>query len=361
MESYGEILKKAREAKLLDYDTVYRETSISKDYLVGLETEDSSVFPGEPYLVGFLKNYAEFLDVDSDHVIALYHAKKIQESPPPVELIAHERPGYIIPLIVSIAVVVIAGLITGIVLFNSKNKKDQESVVTSKTTAFKKIELSEKVFEGRLHKSDQLVLGSDKGNIFLTVAQTEGVFGLETPVGIQYAELSEEVEFDVDGDSRPEIIVYVADVSTKNSDHGAEVRIMLKSSASAAVISPDENQIPNAEDLPKDQNRIEVFSDTRAYPFTINAVFRTGCLVRYRPDRKEVVEDYYTNGDVVNITASNGVRVWMANGNAVKLQVLANGKTYDLAVAKAGEVIAEDIKWIKDTDGKYKVVVTDLE
>ena len=61
------------------------------------------------------------------------------------------------------------------------------------------------------------------------------------------------------------------------------------------------------------------------------------------------------------MTASNGIRLWISNGNAVKLQVVANSKTYDLAVPRAGEVIAQDIKWIKDTDGRYKIVVVDID
>lgn len=362
MESYGEILKKAREEKNLDYEAVYRETSISKEYLQGLEEEDTVVFPGEPYLIGFLKNYADFLGLDSNHLITLYHAKKLQETPPPAALTKREKPAFLIPLLVGIGILVLAGIIVASVLLIKKsNDKKNNDVVIEKANTFRKFELTDKVFSGRVYKGDQFILGSDKGNIFLTVADTEGIFGLETPAGIQYVELSEETEIDVDGDSNPELILYVSDVSQKNVDRGAEVRIMLKDASSAAVAAPDANQIPNAEDLPLDQQRIEVFSDTRAYPFTVSAVFRAGCLLRYRPDRKETVEDYYANGDVVNITASNGIRIWMSNANSVKLQVVANGKTYDLQVGKAGAVVAQDIKWIKDTDGRYKVVVVELD
>ncbi|MBO4404335.1 MAG: helix-turn-helix domain-containing protein, partial [Treponema sp.] len=37
MESYGALLRNAREAKRLTLETVERETSISKDFLEGLE------------------------------------------------------------------------------------------------------------------------------------------------------------------------------------------------------------------------------------------------------------------------------------------------------------------------------------
>ena len=361
MESYGAILKKAREDKGLELETIAREISITQEYLTALENEDSEVFPGEPYLVGFLQNYADYLEVDTTHILTLYHSKKLQETPPPLALTKREKPRFLIPLFITLGVLIIAGLgIVAGVFIREKffNNEDQD---VQSGTEFKKYELSEKPFAGRLYKSDQLIMGSDKGNIILTVAETEGIFGLETPAGIQYVELSEELELDVDGNSIPELIVYVSDVSQKNVDRGAEVKIMLKSASSVAIASPDENQIPNAEDLPKDQSRTEVFSDTRPYPFTINATFRDGCLFRYRSDRKEIYEDYLARGETLSMTASNGIRVWISNGNAVKMQVVANSKTYDLAVPKAGEVIAEDIKWIKDTDGRYKVVIVDVD
>ena len=121
------------------------------------------------------------------------------------------------------------------------------------------------------------------------------------------------------------------------------------------------SEIPNAEELPQNQKRTVILEDTRAYPFTIRADFRAGCVFRYRPDRKETTEDFFTNGDTVNMTASNGVRMWISNGNTVKLQVIANGKTYDLGLTKAGQVVVQDIRWIKDTDGKYKLVVSELD
>lgn len=362
MESYGEILRTARKSKGLDFETIARETTITQEYLEALEKEESAIFPGEPYLVGFLKNYADYLEVDSNHILTLYHTKKIQETPPPLALLAHERPKFLVPLIVSLcALFVIGAGVTLFIIFKDKFINPEAEAALVRGTEFKKYELGEKPFSGRLYKSDQLVMGSDNGNIFLTVAETEGIFGIDTPAGIQYVELSEELELDVDGNSVPELIVYVSDVSQKNVDRGAEVKIMLKSAQNVAVASPDENQIPNAEDLPKEQARTEIMSDTRAYPFTVNANFRAGCLFRYRPDRRDTVEDYLSNGEVINITASNGIRLWISNGNAVKLQVVANSRTYDLDVPKAGEVIAQDIKWIKDTDGRYKIVVVDVD
>ncbi len=362
MESYGAILKNKREEKQLEFDTISRDTSIAANYLKALEEEDAQAFPGEPYLVGFLKNYSEYLGVDSMKVIQLYHAKVLQESPVPEGLIVHEKPKYFIPLICGIVgFIIIIGVVTGIFLAKRNASNSNLKTALEKNSQTKKYELSEKPLQSRLYKGDQLVLGTGGGDVVVTVANTIGTLSLETPAGIQQIELSEELEVDVDGDSTPEMIVYVSDVSLPSNDRGAEVRILLKSGANSAIGETKTSEIPNAEDLPQNQKRTVIFEDTRAYPFTIRADFRAGCVFRYRPDRKETVEDYLTNGETVNMTASNGVRMWISNGNTVKLQVIAAAKTYDLGVTKAGQVVVQDIRWIKDTDGKYKLVINELD
>ncbi len=362
MESYGAILKNKREEKNLDFDTISRETTITSYYLKALEEEDTTAFPGEPYLVGFLRNYAEYLGLDASRVLQLYRAKTLQESPVPEGLIVRGRPKFLIPLIVILSVLLVAAIAVVTVIFVKKDaEKKAADEVAAKTSVSKKYELSEKPLSTRLYKGDQLLLGTKSGDILLTVANTEGELSFETPAGVQHIELSEELELDVDGDSNAELIVYVSDVSAEGNDRGAEARIMIKNASNAAAGETRLADIPNIEDLPQNQKRTVIFEDTRAYQFTVRADFRAGCLFRYKIDRKDSFEDYLTNGDTVNMTASNGVRLWMSNGNTVKLQVIAAAKTYDLGVTKAGQVVVQDIRWIKDTDGKYKLVINEID
>jgi len=362
MENYGELLRTSREEKHLDIETIVRETSISQRFLEALENEEAHVFPSEAYLIGFLKNYADYLGLDKEKIISLYNAKKIQLTPTPIELTAHERPKFLIPLIIVVVILILAGGVFGAIYYlKSRPKPVDPAVALEKPVATKKYELTEQPFSQRVFKGDQIVLGTEKGNVILTVAQTTDIFGISTPVGTQYVELSEQVEMDIDGDSMPELIVFVKDLSAKKNDHGADVNIMLKSAANAAIATPDESLILNADEISKDKKWVEIIADTRAYPFTVNATFRAGCLFRYRADRKETIEDFLANGEVLNLTASNGLRLWISNGITVKLQISANGRSYDLPLSKAGEVVTEDIKWIKDTDGKYKLVVIDLD
>ena len=61
MRSLGDKLKSTRETKGYTFDYISRETNIDTRYLEALETENFAVFPGEPYLQGFLRNYGEYL------------------------------------------------------------------------------------------------------------------------------------------------------------------------------------------------------------------------------------------------------------------------------------------------------------
>lgn len=362
MESYGAILKKTREEKQLTHEEIARETSIKAEYLKAIEEEDSNVFQeiGETYYVGFFRNYSDYLGCETQTLMNLYRAKQIQESPVPEGLIEPHRPRYLIPLIVCISVLAAGLAVFGVILAINHSKKNNSQKEESQSVVYKSYELNDKPFNGRIYIGDKIIIPSKDGEILITVAETLGTLALETPVGLQKIELSEELELDINGDARNDIIIYLSDISSKNEKNGAEVRLLLMDSTGTNTVV-DTKAIPNISEVNHADTKVVIFEDTRAYPFTLNISFRSGSLVRYKVDRRDIIEDYYEKGDLITMTASNGVRLWSANGNASSIQVLANSKTYDLEVVKGGQVIAEDIKWIRDTDGKYKLVVLNLD
>ena len=73
MGELGEILRRAREAKGLSLAQVEEVTRIRSAYLQALEEEDYQRLPPPVYVKGFLKNYALFLDLNPQQVLALYH------------------------------------------------------------------------------------------------------------------------------------------------------------------------------------------------------------------------------------------------------------------------------------------------
>ncbi len=67
--SIGELLRKKREERKLTLEEVHRHTKISLEVLRSLEQDDIESFESETYLKGFLRNYAQFLRLDSDVVM----------------------------------------------------------------------------------------------------------------------------------------------------------------------------------------------------------------------------------------------------------------------------------------------------
>ena len=362
MDSYGEILKKAREEKKLDIVTAARETSISEAFIKGLESEDLGAFPGEAYMLGFMRNYAEFLNVSPECVSNLYRAKKLQESPVPEGLIVHEKPWFFWPVIFTSSALFLVAVFVVLYIFVFNKKTDEMSeVVVDKNVTTKKYELTDKVFSGRLYTGDKIIYPSKNGKIVLTVNDALSSFGLQCPVGTLYTDLAEEADLDIDGDTMSDMIVYVSDISSTDSSRGAEVRIVKRGEGVYITTGvTDTAEIPFASELGT-QKRIVILEDNRAYPFTLNGSFRGSCEFRYKVDRHDAVEGYFASGEVVTMTANNGIRVWMSNCNTVKFSITADSKGYDLEIGKAGQVLVEDIKWIKDTDGKYKLVVIELD
>ncbi len=363
MESYGEILRKKREEKDLDLERIAREISIERRYLEGLENEDNGVFPGEAYMVGFLKNYAAYLELDSDFVLKLYRNKQIQEAPLPQGLYVKQKPKFLLPAIIVPIVLVVGVIVTVSVMLLTRNKKDLDTdVVISSKTKNHQYELSDKKFEERLYKGDQLFIPTGgEGKIILTVRDTLSSFGIETPSGVYYVELSEEAEIDIDGDSTSDMIVYVSDISSTDEARGAEVSVLLRKGVAKESISVDVGEIPFASEIKTKHPQRVIHEDNRAYPFTINASFRGPCLFRYKVDRDDSVETYFTKNEMFTATPHNGIRLWISNNNTVKFTIIADSKSIDLDIGVAGQIFVEDIKWIKDTDGKYKLVVIELD
>lgn len=68
----GEILRAEREKRGLSLTEVEAATKIRAKYLEALENDDYQEIPGEIYRIGFLRNYARYLGLDSDALVESY-------------------------------------------------------------------------------------------------------------------------------------------------------------------------------------------------------------------------------------------------------------------------------------------------
>jgi len=87
LESIGQQLKKEREARFLTLEKASESTRIRTVFLRALESDDYSVMPSAAQGRGFLRNYAEYLELNIDEMIA-----EIQRNAPQIEEVSGPLP-----------------------------------------------------------------------------------------------------------------------------------------------------------------------------------------------------------------------------------------------------------------------------
>lgn len=86
-QTLGQRLKKERQARFLTLEKAADETRIRQIFLQALESDDYSVMPSAAQGRGFLRNYAEYLNLNIDEMIA-----DIQKNPPVIEEVSGPLP-----------------------------------------------------------------------------------------------------------------------------------------------------------------------------------------------------------------------------------------------------------------------------
>jgi cytoskeletal protein RodZ len=289
-------------------------------------------------------------------MISLMRAKHIQESPVPTDLFVRRRPAYLIPLIVTLAVVCAASIAFLLWFLLKPVQKDERlGMIITNITGGSSYRLSSEPLTRRLYTGDALIIPREEGEIVVSIASTLNSLALQTPIGVQFVELGEERELDIDGSAGAELIVFVSDISRTTASRGAEARVMLKTE-----VKQDSQQDAVVAETVLRGNSFVVVNDTRAYPFVLNISFRAACLLRYQGDRGSKIEDYYTSGDILTVQANNAVRLWVSNNEAAKVQLIADGKTHDIDITRFGRIAVCDVLWTRDGAG-YHLAVTDID
>lgn len=88
-ETLGQRLRKAREAKRISLAAVEEATRIRRQYLEALEADQYDALPGAVFLRGFVRNYALFLGLDPEEVLASLPSQPAAATP---ELARREPP-----------------------------------------------------------------------------------------------------------------------------------------------------------------------------------------------------------------------------------------------------------------------------
>ncbi|MDR0562809.1 MAG: helix-turn-helix domain-containing protein [Spirochaetaceae bacterium] len=378
MESLGNKLKISRESKGYTYDQVSQEIHISSRYLKALEEEEFAVFPGEPFLLGFLRNYGEFLGLDVPELLSLYRAMKIQEEPVPVaQLIKPVSPFSFKPVVAVCAGLILLGGIGGVVyvLLKRSPKQPSSSVRVRETVEYT---LNDGSLERRFYQGDSIIIPYGDIHYSLTLINVGDAITITTPDRDVILDLGQEVSIDLNGDGVEELRITVADFVKNESAVGALLRFELdttipvlpmQSIAEAAPIVGAASK-PPAAPAPAPitntglGNATVIFSSPSAYPFTLQANFQGYCMFRWEilaeQNRRERRELYYQKADELNIQAQNGIRLWVSNAATVKLQVIGGGRTVPLELGGAGEVVVAEVRWVRDDESRYRLLLVKL-
>lgn len=378
MESIGEQLRSAREAKGITFEQIYRDTNIPKKYLEALEAEDFAQFPGETYLLGFMRSYGDYLGLDAQDLISQYKSIKIQEQPVPMEqLLRDPKPSNRLPFYISGGIAAVALVV---VLFLVLRPKQTNAVAEQRVRKPAEYALSGGTLEKRYFIGDAAIVEMNSQKYKIEVSQITDRVILTSPAGETAAELGQEIPLDINADGTPDLKIFVADLVKNKSDKGVLLRLAMDSSAASQGSSASAS-VPNTQTAaattdgtgtsapvaeatassPAPANAPVLLSSPNPYPFTLQATFKGNCLLRWESDRKDRDERYFQKADILNVQAQNGIRLWLSNASAVKFQVIGGGKTVDVELGSPGEVVVTDLKWVKDDDGRYKLTTVRLD
>lgn len=73
MKKIGELLRDARTEKNITLNDISQKTKIQEKYLHALEKGDHTIFSGEIYIKGALRNYAQAVGLNVDEILSLYN------------------------------------------------------------------------------------------------------------------------------------------------------------------------------------------------------------------------------------------------------------------------------------------------
>jgi hypothetical protein len=230
--------------------------------------------------------------------------------------------------------------------------------------------------ERRFYRGDSVLIPLGDDQYKLELANLGEAVTIAAPGGTVILDLSQEVLVDVNSDGMGDLRITVADFVRNEPDTGALLRFELNNELAfpggdlPQADSAGEGAVDESIPLPEAAgaaavNTPVIFSSPSAYPFTLQAVFQGYCMFRWEilgeRDRRDRNERYFVRTDELNIQAQNGIRIWVSNAASVKLQVIGGGRTAPLEIGGAGEVVVADLRWVRDEDGRFRLVLIRLD
>jgi len=422
MASIGPKLQEARLKKGLSLERIADGTNISIRFLSKLENDDFTGFPGETYITGFIRNYAEYLGMDFKAILASYRGIEAGPDAPeavvapaiqpviPVEPAAKHKTRLTarrlesVPLgtpnrlsesaslgnadalaketiadsghhvghafgkvAVALSILVVAAaafwILAGGILSAPNIKAGPKAPVEYRVEG--------SPFEMRLYVGDSLLIPLGEEVYKVTLGAIDDTVELDTPFGRQSLKLGESGTLDTNVVGTTVAILSVVDFEKRRPSSGALINVSSPVPALDSVVSSDVTvsgkaptlgvEATTGTDKAKLDSAIVFRSPRGPYPYIVQVSFRGSCLFRYEADRKEWVEKYYSKGETATINVNAALVLWTSNAQAAKLSFQASGgKLVDFELGSAGEIAVKRISW-DNVEGSWALVASSLD
>ncbi len=359
MESIGSRLTQTREAKGYTLEQVARDTHIAKRFIESLEAEDFSVFPGEPYLLGFMRTYSSYLGLDPEEAVALYHNLKLQEQPPPIDELISKGPSLPIGRIIVIGIAVIAVAVGGFLLFSSglfsrpADSAGRTPVTTPAASTGDEFEMVDEIVEQRFSEGDRIVIPVRDEFYPVDLVRVGDGITVQAGGGERQIGVGAEALVDVNDDAQSDLRIVVRSVDTLDNPPTVVMRLDRGAAAAAAGRPAIQEPVGEVVDAPAvgstlEPTREETVRLIAAYDereeFVVELRFQGYALFRYEVDGEPRVEQYFQAGDNLRVSAEREFKLWVSNAASARLRVAGQ----DLSLGDPGEVTAGMITWVPD-------------
>jgi len=370
MQSLGEILINARTEKGYSIDQVAHETNISRNYIQYLENEDFEQFPAEAYLIGFLRNYSDYLGLEAEKIITLYRNHKRSEEPSPIEELVGKKKTVKFSPIWLVIIAAVAGLVfLGIKFIPLLSARMEENKVARQEIQEQRdpvqYTIEEELTELTIMDGDHLIFSQndlifefkvvDKDDHY-QISQVDNNTGESNNYDLR---LGEELFLSLFKDS-PDFRLLLEDYGLSSGEGRLSIRSLAETEEQ--VVEKQEQEVPSLSEIqveaPSGQTSRQeepqtILTLTSPERFTVDIKFRGYCLYRYQADNRERDERYYRDGDAFRLDVNRRIQLWLSNAGSAYMKI--NGE--EVSLGQPGEVSVKSIQWIKNDQGTYDLVL----
>ena len=358
MESIGAKLSSARREKGVSVEQAARDTHIAKRFIEAMEQEDFDEFPGEAYLLGFLRNYAGYLGLSAEDVVTLYHNLRLQEQPAPIDELLDRKPSssrlprILIGTLVIVAVAAVVTLFaTGVISIPERSASDSGEAGSSTEVDETLITLDDQFVERRFVAGDRVSVPVDGERAVLEFLAIEDRVSVGSEAGIVHIGNQEERVLDLTGEGSGDVRVAVRQMYAEDSPPSVVARLDRVVNGQRLIADDTEGEMTdidvadlatgmtNAPERERSPQIVGEFPSQQSYE--VEADFRGLTMFRWEVDGEPRREEYVDNGDRLQTSVDEIVRIWASNAGNVRLEIAGNA----VELGDQGEVAAAVVRW----------------